>query len=186
MLEVARAVRAAAERMTPGQNAPRPTRPPEEPSAPSAPVARSSNLRLAKQFTERDKDEFRLETFDFIARFFENSLRELAERNPGVDGNFRRIDANRFTAKIYKGGQSVAACTIFMGGHFLGGIAYSANDHGNGNSFNENLTVEADDQSLFLRSMGMSFRQRSTAEKLTQEGAAELYWTMFIEPLQRQ
>ena len=60
MLEVARAVRAAAERMTPGQSAPQPTRPHEEPSAPSTPVARSSNLRLAKQFTERDKDKLQL------------------------------------------------------------------------------------------------------------------------------
>ena len=40
-------------------------------------------------------------------------------------------------------------------------------------------------QSLFLRSMGMaSIGQRNQAAKLTQEGAAELYWEILIGPLQ--
>jgi hypothetical protein len=54
------------------------------------------------------------------------------------------------------------------------------------NGFNEALDVEADDQSLFLTSMGMAARggHRGGSGKLTQEGAAELYWQMLIRPLQ--
>ena len=137
---------------------------------------RSSNLRLAQTFTERDKDAFKVETFDYIARFFEASLDELHARNPGIEGTFRRIDANRFSAVIYRNGKSIARCTVFMGGgHFGGGIAYTTNETSDSNSYNENLNVEADDQMLYLKSMGMIFRG-SASGKLSQEGAAEHYW----------
>ena len=188
LLEVAKAVRGAAERLAGAGAAavapPIPTRSPTGTSTPSGP--RSSNLRVTKQFTERDKDAFRLATFDYIAKFFENSTQELQARNEGIEGTYRRIDANRFSAVAYRDGRAVARCTVFMGGaHFANMIAYSANETDSSNSFNEGLSVEADDQMLFLRSSGMSLRRQGGEEKLSQEGAAELYWSMFIEPLQR-
>ena len=108
------------------------------------------------------------------------------KRNDGVDGDFRRVDANHFTASIYRNGQAVSRCTVFLGDRgFAGGIGYSASEHFARNSYNELLTVQADDESLFLRSMGMaSVGQRNAATKLTQEGAAELYWEILIGPLQ--
>ena len=74
-----------------------------------------------------------------------------------------------------------------MGGsHGFNGIGYVQGESGDSNSFNEQLTVQVDDQSMFLRSMGfMSFGGRRDDEKLNLEGAAELYWERFIEPLQR-
>ena len=68
---------------------------------------------------------FKVESFEFMAKFFNNSLAELSERNPDIEGNFRRIDANRFSAKIYKHGEAVAQCTVSMGDQFASGIAYS-------------------------------------------------------------
>lgn len=149
---------------------------------------RSSNLRLAKAFSERDRDRFKLESFEYIARFFETSLTELEARNPGIEGSYRRVDANRFTASIYREGQAVARCTIFIGNHIFGeGIAFAHGEANSGNSLNESLSVAADDQSMFLSSMGMtSFSRRSAEEaKLSQEGAAEFYWGMLIAPLQQ-
>ena len=146
-------------------------------------VVRSSNLRLAKQFTQRDQDTFLLDSFEYIALFFENSLQELARRNPGYEGSFRRIDAVRFTATLYRNGGAIARATVFMGGHFGAGIFYSQGEHTDSNSFNESLTVNHDDQALYLKSLGMaSFRQ---APKLSQEGGAELFWSMFIERVQQ-
>lgn len=148
---------------------------------------RSSNLRLAKQFTERDKDRFRLDSFDFMAKFFENSLDELAKRNPGIDGEFRRIDANRFVSSVYRGGQAIARCTVFMGGGFgVSGINYVQGETTESNSFNETLRVESDDQSLFLLGMGMSSMGQDRDVKLTQQGASELYWSMLIGRLQER
>ena len=110
-----------------------------------------------------------------MARFFENSLGELASRNDGIEGDFPRIDADRFAAVVYKQGQAVSRCTVFLGDRtFAGGIAYSASETSASNGYNELLTVESDDQSMFLRSMGMAARGGGReAVKLTQEGAAE-------------
>lgn len=146
---------------------------------------RSSNLRLSKTFTQRDKDQFKAETFEYIARYFENSLAELQTRNPGFEGVFRRLDANRFFATIYKDGKDVARATVYMGG-MLGGINYLQGETNSSNSPNESLSVDADDQMLFLTSMGMASFGREHERKLTQEGAAELLWGLVINPLQQR
>lgn len=188
LLEVAKAVRAAAEHLqsrgintsvrTTSKSAPAPARR-------TASGPRSSNLRVAKQFSERDRDSFKVESFEFMAKFFENSLAELAERNPGIEGSFRRIDANRFSAKIYKLGRTVGQCTIFVGDRFASGIAYSSSETHDSTSYNELLSVDADEQAMFLRAQGMT-AMRAGVERtnLSQEGASELYWSLLIEPLQ--
>ena len=146
-------------------------------------VPRSSNLRLAKTFSQLDKDRFQLDTFEYIARYFENSLKELQARNPGFEGVFRRVGANRFSATIYKHGQDVARATVFVEGQMGAGIYYSQGASFSGNSYNEMLTVQADDQFLYLTSLGMTFR-KGYDQKLSQEGAAELLWETVIDPLQ--
>lgn len=146
---------------------------------------RSSNLRMAKSFTQLDKDRFQIETFEYIVRYFENSLTELQERNEGFEGVFRQIDANRFSSIIYKDGNDVASATVFTGSSMGAGIYYSQGNDSSGNSFNEALTVQADDQSLYLTTFGMSSRSRSD-QKLSQEGAAEVLWATFIAPLQNR
>jgi hypothetical protein len=155
-----------------------------------APRARSSNLRVARVFTEKDRDDFARNAFEFIARFFENSLEELSRRNPDIEGRFRRIDANRFTAIVYRGGRAAARCTVFFGG-LMGRsdeIGYSADDSGATNSFNEALSVGEDEESLYLKPLGMSSsvsgQQRN--QHLSEEGGAELFWALFVEPLQKK
>lgn len=189
-LQVARSVRDAAGRIS-GSQAPATVKNPspkatvrQSDASQSITSPRSSNLRLSKTFTQRDKDHFKAETFEYIARYFENSLAELQARNPGFEGVFRRVDANRFFATIYKDGKDVARATVYMGG-MLGGINYLQGETDSSNSSNESLSVQADDQMLFLTSMGMSSFGREREQKLTQEGAAELLWGLVIAPLQR-
>ena len=78
-------------------------------------AARSSNLRVAKRFTQHNKEAFLQDGFEFIAKYFENSLLELAVRNSGIEGRFRRIDANRFTAVAYRDGDAIGRCSIALG-----------------------------------------------------------------------
>jgi hypothetical protein len=146
---------------------------------------RSSNLRLKQSFTEREVDLFRHETFEFIARFFEGSLAELQARNPRIEGVFRQIDANTFTSTIYSDGKKSSECSIAMGGMMgTNAITYSnKTSSGHGSSFNEMLTVEHDNQTLYIKQMLNMYGSRDT--KLTQEGAAEALWAMLIGPLQR-
>jgi hypothetical protein len=191
-LDVVKDIRAAAERLAGRGDGAAPAAAAisariETPAVVPSSVPRSSNLRLAKTFTERDKDAFKLEAFEFIARFFEASLDELATRNRGIEGAFRRIDANRFTAAIYREGKAVARGTVWMGGTGFGdGICYVQGETTSSNSMNELLSVGADDQSMFLQSMGMAMmRGQDREQKLSAEGAAELYWSILIQPLQR-
>lgn len=146
---------------------------------------RSSNLMVKKTFNEVQRDSFRVEGFEFIARFFESSLRELQMRNDGIEAIFRRIDANRFTAAVYRNGSKAAACTIQMGGISAGDITYSNRDVGTSNGYNESISVSNDDQRLFFRSMGFRSMGQDEERKLSNEGAAELFWEMLMEPLQR-
>src|SRR5699024_2106498 len=157
-VEVARAIREAATHLARKRPVPKRTVPFEgggagrqsfqEVSLGGSLAPRSSNLRLAKTFSDRDRDHFRLESFEYIARCFETSLTELEVRNSGIEGTFRRIDANRFTASIYRTGRSLARCTIFISSMLGDGIAFVCGETDSTTSLNENLSVGADDQSM--------------------------------------
>ena len=145
---------------------------------------RSSNLRVKKSYTEKDRDDFLENSFDYIANYFEESLAELASRNDNIDCKFKRINAESFISKIYNNDRKVSECKIFLGG-FSGGITFSFDASSDGNSFNESMTVQEDGYSLTFSAMGMgSLMQRGSANGLTQQGAAEYYWSMLIERLQ--
>lgn len=145
---------------------------------------RSSNLRITKKFTDLDRDRFRHDGFEYIARFFENSLKELVSRNAGVERTFRRIDANRFSAAAYRDGEKVCGGSASMAGGVMGhgSIEYSMSDEPRG-AMNEAVSVQADDQTLYFEALGMQGYGREK-EKLTFQGAAELFWELFVRPLQ--
>lgn len=147
---------------------------------------RSSNLRIKKTFTQREKDKFERDAYEYMEKYFENSLAELEARNANVEAEFRKIDANHFTAAVYVNGTEVSRCSIKFGGGggYLGGITYSFGRSFGGGGMNEALTVEDDGYSLYLKALGMNL-SRSDSEKLTFEGAAEAYWGLFIRRLQQ-
>jgi TIR domain len=147
----------------------------------NVPHPRSSNLAIRKTFSDVEQHSFLEDGFEFIARFFEESLEELARRNPGVEGKFRRNSADAFTALAFKAGKRQAQCKITLGGMFGYGISYSNDTDGRG--INENLTVRADDQGLMFDAMMSSITGRP-GKGMTPNGAAEHLWAMFIQPLQ--
>jgi hypothetical protein len=146
---------------------------------------RSSNLRVKKTFTQREKDKFEREAYEYIEKYFENSLAELQRRNSHIETEFRRIDANHFTATAYMNGAEASSCVIkFQGrGGFSGGISYA---YGNSvtSGLNESLSAADDGYMLYLKALGMNIRSERH-EHLTLEGAAEAYWEMFISRLQQ-
>lgn len=145
---------------------------------------RSGNLTIRKGFKEADKEDFLVSSYGYISAYFQNSLAELEERNPELSTRFRKTDETRFTAVIYRNGDAIGRCKISLGGMFGHSIGFSYNDQAADNSYNESLSVEADDQHLFLRPMGMASLMGQGDRRLTQEGAAELYWSLLIQRLQ--
>lgn len=122
-----------------------------------------------------------------MACFFENSLAELTKRNPGIEGVFRRVDANRFFVTLYRDGQDIAKATIYMGGDSFGrGINYVQGHTTASNTINESLSVDVDDQTIYLTPIGTMHYGGRNDKKLSHEGAAEFYWEHLIRPLQER
>ena len=151
----------------------------------SEPGARSSNLRLKKTFTDRDRDAFLDKAYAYIQKFFDNSLGELRDRNPAIEFRLKKVSEAGFTAAVYLEGAKRASCHIWLPGRkaFGGDISYAANDSPATNSINDGMQVDDDGYKLGLKASGMSMRLRSD-ELLSPHGAAEYFWADFISPLQ--
>ncbi len=113
-------------------------------------------------------------------------MNELCNRYDHLQVKYRRINSNRFSASLYKNGERCAQCTVWLGtqSYHSNSIYFSNTETSSENSFNEQVSVENDGYSLHLKSFGMSITQSGTRE-LTQEGAAEYFWSMFIQYLQQ-
>lgn len=150
------------------------------------PKPRSGNLRLKKEFTERDHDDFLHSTFEFVCKFFEGSIEAIGERNPNVTGTFDRIDSRRMAAVLYRVGKKIAECSVRLDG--LGGrsngLAFSHDASAHQGTFNEMLSVEAGEQAQYLKSMGLAWSGGGRDKHLSQEGAAEFLWDLFIRHAQ--
>lgn len=146
---------------------------------------RSSNLRIKKTFSDLNRDNFRHDGFDYIAKFFENSLQEVVSRNPDIDCRFKRVDPDRFTAALYRAGKKICKGSAAIGGGSFGNnsIEYTMTDDPHHGGMNEAVYVKNDDQSIYFESLGMQ-SHGSKQDKLSFEGAAELFWDIFIRPLQ--
>jgi hypothetical protein len=147
---------------------------------------RSSNLRLKKTFSDHERDRFLDEAYRYIEKFFENSLNELRDRNPGVEFSLKKMTATDFTAAVYVHGAKRTGCHIWLPGSrsFGGDIAYAANDSPNTNSINDGFRVEDDGYQLGLKTTGMAMMHSSADAPMTSQGAAEYFWSVFISHLQ--
>lgn len=144
-------------------------------------MPRSSNLRLKKEFSDKDQDAFLKSAFQFICNFFEGSVSAIEQRNPDVTGTFERIDTRRMAAVLYRAGTKIAECSIRQEGLSRdNGIAYSQDASARMGSYNEMLNVHFDDQSMFLSALGMGWGGGNGDKHLSPEGAAEYLWEMFI------
>lgn len=152
---------------------------------------RSSNLTLPKSFSDHDKDAFISEAFEYLALFFEGSLEELKKRNLEVSTRFQKVDARSFESVIYMNGRQASYCGVWIdkwiGPRGSSSIFYSDSGISNKHSlsYNESMSVEDNGNMLGLRPMNMQGRSRDGERLLTNEGAAEYYWSLFFEPVQR-
>lgn len=149
--------------------------------------ARSSNLRIKRKFDDHERDEFLEDSYEYIARYFEGSLQELSERNSQIKTRFKRLSETSYAAYIYDSGERVAQCSVRYGGESsfsTRGIAYSHSGEIQTNSYNESLNVVDDGYTLLLKPLGMQVFGDRREEALSQQGAAEYYWSLFIRALQ--
>lgn len=158
-------------------------------AAPSSQISklapRSSNLRIAKEFSDAAKDRFLSDAFEYMSNFFEGSLDELAVRNEGIETAFRQIDRNRFTAIVYRNGSAVARCKIMLRGARDRGITYADDDDAPDGTMSDILQVKADDREMYLSPLMTGYGSDEDI-KYSFETASEHYWARLIERLQRR
>lgn len=148
---------------------------------------RSSNLAIPKKFTDLDRDRAGREGFDYLARFFENSLAELKKRNEGLEVDFHRRDADAFACTVYQHGHKICHCGIWRNarGTGQGDICYSQSGISQ-NSYNESMSIADNEQLIGFRPlMGGHMMGGQRDKLLTNEGMAEHLWEMFINPLKQ-
>jgi len=148
-------------------------------------LPRSSNLRIKRKIDDHERDEFLENCYQYIARYFEGSLDELAKRNPQLKTRFKRLGESSFTAFVYEGGKRVCECAVSNSHSPFGSneISYSMSatpNHGT----NESLSVTDDGYTLLLKALGMPHNGVKQDSTLTQQGAAEYFWSLFIGRLQ--
>lgn len=147
---------------------------------------RSSNLRVRRKFDDHERDEFLENSYEYMARYFDGSLKKLASRNPQIKTKFKRSSETSFTSSIYEGGERVAQCSVWYGEIGLGSraIYYSHSGEAQRSGFNESLSVADDGYTLQLKPLGLAMHGNYQEDALSQQGAAEYYWSLFIRPLQ--
>lgn len=149
---------------------------------------RSSNLAVPRSFTDLDRDRALREGFDYLARFFENSLIELKQRNPGLEVNFHRRDADAFEGTAYRDGRQASHCGLWRGrrGKGLGDICYSSSGISE-NSCSESMSIADNGQLIGFRPLMGGLRLGGGQEQLlTNEGMAEHLWDLFVAPLKQR
>lgn len=144
---------------------------------------RSSNLRVKKEFSDLEKDDFISNAFRVVMALFSGSIEELAKRNPEIEGRYIPIDEVTFEATIYQGGRRKANCRVWLEGNSGNKtIKYSSNDSYSHGSYEEQLTMNNDGYDLFLKTeMGYSFGDDTNLSPI---GGAEHYWDKLISQLQ--
>ncbi|MEX0905355.1 MAG: toll/interleukin-1 receptor domain-containing protein [Balneolaceae bacterium] len=148
---------------------------------------RSSNLTVKKKFSEKEIDDFLEESYNYIYKFFANSLEELKNRNDFIDYKLDKIDSRHFTVKLFKYNEKENECMIWYSpdDSFSFGINYS-NSISQGNSgFNESLRPNNNGRYLYLEAYNMFNPMLNKDEYYFKESAAEYYWGYFIRPLQQ-
>lgn len=145
---------------------------------------------VRRQFTQRDKDQYLRKSFESIKVYLESATKELNSHHPDVEAELEGIHRYKFVCSIYRRGEIVNRCKIWIGGPFgRDSISYVDGRHidiDKDNSCSDWLTVEEGGADLGLQrsQMGFTFgRARDFDSILSAEGAAEYLWLRAMDPL---
>ena len=142
---------------------------------------------IKKGFTQRDKDKFLYSSFEFIKTFFENGLEELETNFAGIEGEFMSIHRLKFVCTIYKNGDLINKCKIWIGGLFGSeAISYHEGkniDINNDNSANDSLSIEIIKNELGFSTSGIGYYTEGKTI-LSKIEAAENLWKQFTQILE--
>ena len=142
---------------------------------------------IKKGFTQRDKDKFLYSSFNFIQKFFENGLKQLETNFPGIETDFITIHNLKFVCNIYKNGELINKCKIWIFGLFGSeAISYCEGkniDINNDNLTNDSLSIEIINNELGFSKSGIGYYPEGKTI-LSKIEAAEYLWKKLTKILE--
>jgi hypothetical protein len=144
-------------------------------------LIRSSNMGIAKKHTDKDVNDFLEISFAYFCEFFHASIKELSARHDSIEVNFRQINSDQFTIRIYRNGQEISVGKIWLGSELGKGVYFSSSLNSHNNSWNECLLVNSDHESIKFKAGLYGFS--SGQEYLDKSEAAEHLWDLVMAPL---
>ena len=140
------------------------------------------------QASDLEQDDFTHATFSAIRDYFQASLENLKEANPGCETRLREISEDAFEASVYVNGQRRAICGVFVQNRpGWAGIGYSTDGVGDRNSYNESLSLARGERGARLKWQALlAAMHRPTAIDTSEMGpdeASRHLWSLFVQHL---
>jgi len=143
--------------------------------------------RLAKGFTDKEKNQFLKRSFDEIVQHLTYFADETRKQYSHFDYEIEKVTTRKAVFTLYRNEEQVTQFKVWLGGMFgSNSIAFSHGNHidiENDNSMNESLSIEELDGDLMLKPMGMGMFGAERDSVMTAKQAAEYLWKMACQYL---
>jgi len=143
--------------------------------------------RLAKGFTDKEKNQFLKRSFGEIVQHLTYFADETRKQYSHFDYEVEKVTTRKAVFTLYRNEEQVTQFKVWLGGMFgSNSIAFSHGNHidiENDNSMNESLSIEELDGDLMLKPMGMGMFGAERDSVMTAKQAAEYLWKMACQYL---
>jgi hypothetical protein len=148
---------------------------------------------IRRSFTQREKDNYLREAFQVVKTYFETGAKEISIRYPDVEVDIEEIHKYKFVCSIYRHGEIVSRCKVWLGGPASSdAISYASGtriDINNDSSFNDWLSIDDTGLELGFQASRMAFGFSAGREFegiLSARKAAEYLWLRATELLKHR
>ncbi len=139
--------------------------------------------RRDKTFTELQKDRFAKEAFEVIKKYFQRALKQLETHDSEIQTDITKASNMEFTSKIYVKETAKCQSKIWLGERNTIYYYEGTTMLGQGNAYNDYLTVESNGDELRLKISGMGIGIHVDEHLVTKEKGAEYLWKRLISNL---
>lgn len=142
--------------------------------------------QIKKRFSDRDRDRFLREAFDRIVDYFKAAAEKYNAEVEGVDIDIDTPDGRTVQCTLYQYGNQKNVCKVWLGAPLgSSAIHFAQGDHAvsSGNSINDTLTVEVDEEGPCLTSLMRDITVIQPDERMDPQAAAKYLWKRFTQYL---
>ncbi len=140
-------------------------------------------VRVRKEFSDRDKDEYLTSTFIQLCDKFLSLSKDLSNQDKDVEIKHSKPASDMLCVTYYIQGNRKTGAKIWLGTGMNYGIHFSHNEDPSDNSMNESVHVSTDGYALGLEPIGFLLTSRDK-KIMNPEDLANYFWKAVIRYLQ--